>query len=256
MPVVADTHVHLYGCHDTAESYSLLVANLGRLAPGADQAALLAERHDCDAFGALNLAGGIRDTDVLARPSDEAGCLLISRQGSAPLYLFAGRQVATAERLELLGLTLRDTLPDGEPAHDTVRRILDVGGIPVLSWAPGKWLFGRGRAVRQLLDDFGPRELLIGDSTLRPMLCPEPRPMRQAGNSGRRILAGSDPLPFEGDNRYLGTYGMVIPGRLAPEAPVTVIRDLIRAGDADVRRIGRRAGPPATAGRLIRHALS
>jgi len=230
--VVADTHVHLYPCYDLALALASLAANLGRTPAGA-RAAFFAERHDCQMFAALRgdaarQAPGGFEIRQLADP----GALLVTVAGVPPVHLFAGRQIVTAERIEILALLAPGAPPDGLPAERVVKAILEAGGVPVLGWSPGKWLGVRGRLVRGLLKRFGADSLLLGDTVLRPAFSQEPSIMRAARRQGVGVLAGSDPLPFAGEERLLGSYASIFTGDIDPARPVESARGLLYSATA------------------------
>jgi len=257
MLVVADTHVHLYPCHDPALFLDAACSNLARgHAPDALRILALTERFDCHAF--RDLAGGVRPlpSPWSVQPAGEAGGLTLLRDGAARLHLVAGRQIVTRERIEILALGVDAEIPDGLPAAQTLARIRDEGAIPVLSWAPGKWFFERGRLVQSLLRASDPSSLVIGDTSLRPKVWPTPRLMREAVRRGFRVVAGSDPLPFAGDERLTGTYGVAAEFDATPEKPVTALRRLLLDASVPLALHGRRGGALAVAVRLRANARS
>jgi hypothetical protein len=249
MSIVADTHVHVYGCHDAGSLLTAAARNLAAIAtdPGASKVLFLTERRDCRFFASLS-AG---ETAISVGPwvpqsSPEPGSLLLERPAGDALWLVAGRQIATRERLEILALTADVQIPDGLPIAETVETVLAAGAVPVLAWAPGKWWFARGRIVDRTLARFG-RALLLGDSTLRPLGWMMPGPMRR-----RTLLAGSDPLPFPGEEGKAGGYGILFDCDLSPDRPVTDLRRLL-TGEPPPRVVGRRDGPLEVLRRLRRH---
>jgi len=142
------------------------------------------------------------------------------------------------------------------PAKDVINAVSDTGGVPVLSWAPGKWLFKRKYIVRELIDCFSPSQMLIGDTTLRPALWMEPSLMRRAAEKGFSVLAGSDPLPFIGEEKYLGIYGSIINGPFDIDKPISSIRKLLISPDVIKTRAGKRCTLPVTIRRLRKNALT
>lgn len=232
VPIAADTHVHVYPCHDLDTALSTGLRNLDRLAGPhrPDQLVrmlFLTERQDCRVFREL-VQGHTRFRDprfTLEGPFESAA-LRVHLDDQPALYLFAGRQVVTCERVEVLALTTDDVIPDGQPLPAVLQRIRACGGIPVLSWAPGKWFFKRGRLVRQVLTTCRPGDLLVGDTTLRPTVWPEPRLLRKAAKRGIRVVAGSDPLPFPGEEACVGQYGIVGEALFDPERPVSSAREM------------------------------
>lgn len=255
MSIIADTHLHIYPFHD-------LVALLGHLdgsmeASGGETArvALLAERGDCHAFRdmpAQETRLGEQGWSVSAARGGSAWVL--SRGDGPPLYVVAGRQVVTVERLEILALTADIDVPDGLAAGEALTRVRGEGAFPVLAWAPGKWFGRRGAIVRQLVDAARPGELLIGDTSLRPTCWAEPLLMRRARRKGLRVLCGSDPLPFVGEEKLAGTYASILDADLDPARPVESVRQALRDPTVVVRPVGRRGSLWQVLGRLRRNA--
>ncbi|MBI2437407.1 MAG: hypothetical protein HYV36_01140 [Lentisphaerae bacterium] len=258
--VAADGHVHLYPAYDLRAAFRCLIQNLDRLAAAtglADPAttgneilklAFLTEARDHDFFGRLKdrdknaLGNGF---EIISMPSSL--CVVIGLPGAGQVCLVAGRQIATRERLEVLGLAMSAKIPDGLPAGEVIRRVVASGGIPVLAFSPGKWLFGRGRLARNLIESAQGGGLCLGDTTLRPLFWPAPRLMRQARALSLPIIPGSDPLPFAGEERYLGTYGFVCQGSFDAFAPAASIGRMLAAG---ITPAGLRCGTWTVARRL------
>lgn len=249
--VTADTHLHLHGCHETPRALGALAANLRR-AGGDVLAGLLAERAGSGAFEMLR-RGALAAAPYVVRPAPETGGLLLLAGEEPPLHLFAGRQVVTRERVEVLSLCAESLIPDGMAAAAAVEAILAAGGVPVLPWSPGKWLGSRGRLVRELLEARAPGEILIGDTVLRPAGSPEPRLMREARRRGFSVAAGSDPLPLPGEERYCGAYAAVLEGPFDPERPVSSMRALLRSPRALAGAAGRRNAWGESAARWLRN---
>jgi len=255
MKLIADTHIHLYPCYNLITAFDNLRLNLQQIVPGVARAAFFTERSDCDYFA------GIRDGTVKVVSNDfrieslteKQGLILIEKDGSL-LYLFSGRQIVSAERIEILALTTDMTIDDGMPAQDVINAVTDTGGVPVLSWAPGKWMFKRKNIISELINSFSPDKMLIGDTSLRPTLWMEPLLMRKAVKKGFSVLAGSDPLPFSGEEKYLGKYGSIINGAFDENKPVASIRKLLISPDVIKTRAGKRGGLSETIGRLVKNA--
>lgn len=268
MTVIADTHVHLYPTYDVPRALRTLHANLNGLAPGATPVGFLTEASGHDMFTALREGRILPGEGLCVEEARERESITIApetRTGNEhptsstqhptfnKLVLFAGRQVVTRERIEILALTLRDAVADGRTAETTVSEILDRGGVPVVSWAPGKWFFRRGAVVRDLLERFAPGELLLGDTSLRPRGWGEPRLMQAGRGRGFGVVAGSDPLPVAGEEAWLGRYASRFDGSWDADRPVESARRLLRTCAGEPARCGRRGGLVTTAWRIGRH---
>lgn len=240
--IVADAHVHFYSVFDVGRAVSALSGNLAALAaPGATRVGLLADAGEPVGFARLadkapQSVGA--SLDVTAGPED--GSLRVTGADGDTLYLIAGRQLVTDERLEVLGLAMRGTVPAGLSAAETIRAVREGGGVPVLTWAPGKWSGRRGRVVRALLERSEPAELLLGDPLMRAWGLPEPRVFGAARLRGFRVVAGSDPLPLRREERWLGRYATALDGAFDPARPVSSVRTLLLDPGVPLRPVGRR----------------
>lgn len=252
MKIVADTHVHVYPCYDAGEVFSSAFSGLKQVGGSeAARAILLTERFDCHFFQGLCEARVKVPTFGISALSDGRSARVTDAGGNT-LYVIAGRQIVTQERLEVLALTIDAAIPDGKPICAVLSEIKEQGGVPVLSWAPGKWFGKRGEIVRNLIDTLSPRDFILGDTTLRPTVWPEPALMRRASEKGFRIVAGSDPLPFAGEERWVGSYASLWDGAMDVEKPALSLENLLWNGTAS--RVGRRGGAAATACRLFLNA--
>jgi hypothetical protein len=205
--LVIDTHIHVYPHYDVAAVLSAVRRNARLAVPQDDSftaALVLVERAETDVFGDWR-EGRRLPEGVTVNGIDQTALRLAFPDGGR-LIVLAGRQIACRERVEVLGLGCQVEIADGTPAEEAIAGIAAAGGVPVLAWGVGKWMFGRARVVRRLLKRFGPAHLLLGDTSLRPVFWPEPMLMRRARRAGRRVLAGSDTLPPAGEERMAGRY--------------------------------------------------
>ena len=130
----------------------------------------------------------------------------------------------------------------GGDTDEIIDTVFESGGLPVLSWAPGKWFFRRGQVIRELLDSHASDHMLIGDTTLRPTIWSEPRLMRYARGKGFRIVAGSDPLPFSGEESFMGMYGTWLEGKMNGDTFSDSVRSLLMDRTAATGCVGTRCG--------------
>lgn len=253
MRLIADTHVHIYPCYDIKQALHALRTNLSLLDGQAVCMAFLAERADCNFFLEFekNVAGLLAPETEIRRLNS---ALYLREAGYPDLYLFPGRQIITKERIEILSLTIDQQIGDGLPARKVVDRIKQNKGVPVLSWAPGKWFFKRKKVVQYLLDANQPGSLLIGDTTLRPTCWPQPLLMRRAVRKGFTIISGSDPLPFAGEEDVMGRYGIILDTDFDPDNPVGSIRSILTQPGPKPSLVGKRGGILSTFCRLFRNA--
>lgn len=255
--LAADAHVHIYPEYDARRALSALSRNLARLAAetrAADatvmRAGFLTESRTTRFFEALR-SGRVQPDGFSIAAGPDTAALTVTGPDAGSVFLIAGRQVVTDDRLEVLGLGLTAGPDDGLSAEAAIEAITEAGGIPVLAWSPGKWLFKRGRRARTLIERYG-RRLALGDTALRPMLWPEPALMRAARGRGIAVLPGSDPLPLPDEERMPGAYGLVC--RLDPDgaSPLAALRRVIETRPESIQTAGQRRGTPDVLRALVR----
>lgn len=234
--ILVDSHVHYHDCFSWSGFLDAASANLAQ--------ARRALRIDANSPGCLILveSAGVHAFDALlegrapVRPlgweidtTDEPCSLLLRCGGRAPIVVGAGRQIVTADRLEVLALGFRGNVPDGRPARDVVQEVAACGALAVIPWGFGKWLGARGRIVRQLMEQDHGGLLCLGDNGGRPRAAARPWLFRAAERRRVPILAGSDPLPMPWQVRRVGSYGFVLDGWGQTSRPLQAITARIRA---------------------------
>ncbi|MGI5868415.1 MAG: hypothetical protein ACOX9C_03080 [Kiritimatiellia bacterium] len=238
MSALIDSHVHIYPHYDAALALDAFIARI-RAANAACGVMMLAEREGADQFA--QWSEGRVPAGWHVSPSD-ATALVLRKPDQPDIVVVSGRQIACAERIEILALATRATFRDGTPAHQAVAASLAADALPALAWGVGKWLFKRARVVASLLDAFPAADLAIADPSLRPVFWPVPRPMAKAAAAGRRVLSGSDPLPPKDEAARIGQYA-----DLAESAPLDLAKPLTPQilallKEAPLRPVGQRAG--------------
>jgi len=124
--------------------------------------------------------------------------------------------------------------------EEVIQAIKDAGGIPALNWAPGKWFSNRGKVIDGLIKEKSPDELFIGETTMRPTIWLKPKLIHKAEQKGFRVLAGSDPLPFTGEENGIGSFGLIIEGEFDVDNPAQSIRTIIFDSSNPIQLIGKR----------------
>lgn len=255
MRTALDTHVHLHPFYDLAPAFAAARERLIRAAgPGGAAGLCLTEASGCRAFDAL-CDGSLAVPGWAVVPAADGLALRLNPvTGGEGLWVVAGRQIVTRERIEVLALGCGAAVPDGLAAEDAIGRVRAAGALPVLPWAPGKWFGRRGRLVASLMDRPGPSVLVLADTALRPVGWPTPVLIRRGMREGFRVLAGSDPLPLAGEEGRIGRFATVADGLPDPDAPAGSILRLLGPGGPPLRTAGRRPCAVATTLRLVRHA--
>ena len=242
-PVLIDGHVHFYpGFAATCFSRHALAnpAAADSLRGSTEYAGwlLFAESAGMSYFRRFrDAAGRTADRWTLHR-TGEAGSLVAQRDADARLLLIAGRQVITAEGLELLALCCDAEVDDGQPLPRAIHTANGLDAIVVLPWAFGKWWYGRGALVDEFLKSPRATGVFLGDNGGRLRLGPRPRLFRVAESRGIPVLPGSDPFPLDSDMKRIGSYGFAIEGTIERFRPAASLKRLLRDGTARPRPYG------------------
>ena len=259
VPVLVDAHVHLYGDYDLGAFLAGARANFHAAAEGlglpreTPACLLLAEvggrRWFAEARRGPGMARGWR-----LEPTAEPESLVARPPGTdGELVVVAGRQIATADGVEVLALAADVEIPDGLPLAETIALAREAGAVTVLPWGFGKWWLARGRAVRAALppgrDGLG--TLFVGDNGNRPAAL-APRLFAEAERRGIPLLPGSDPLPLPGHAGRAGSHGLVLEGPFDERRPAASLRALLAAAPVRPRRWGR----PASLRRFVADQLA
>ncbi len=241
--ILADFHVHLYRCFVLPELFSAANDNFRRAAEQKGINAFtgvlfLAESNGYDVFRQLKdgrkIGGG-----WTCEPTDEEQTLRLLST-TAELYLIAGRQVNTGERIEVLALGTTETVPDDLPLRTTLEQVKNLDALPVLPWGVGKWAGSRGKLVDEAL--LGSGGIFPGDNGGRPYGWPEPGPFLSAADRQTAVLPGSDPLPIAGEQNRAGSYGAIIDEVVDGNAPAGQLMAAVRTA-ASLQPCGRRVSP-------------
>jgi hypothetical protein len=242
--LLVDGHVHYHSCFGVRDFLEAARSNFQAARrevgdPDAMGCLMFSESawsHHFRAFADGLIERATRDWTVEA--TDEACSVVARKDGNAELLLIAGRQIVTAERLEVLALATLQEYPDALPIGEAIDLALSTGAVTVLPWGFGKWTGGRGRIVRHILSSPVADELCVGDNGGRPAAGPEPALFALARETGVPILPGSDPLPLPAEVRKPGRCGFLLQGPVDLHAPAAGIREMV-SSRAQPRRYGR-----------------
>lgn len=216
---LVDAHVHFHACFDielflasARENFAATASEAG-IEPGYSAFLLLTESADANWFAQLTERASrgwkVCDLWTAHATSDEREVRLVHTSGMT-LNIVAGRQIVTAERLEVLALGSAFTVPDGYPIIETIQRVSELGAVPVIPWGFGKWLGRRGRKVHEVLSTATAGELFLGDNSGRLIGTRDPEQFVRARAKGIAILPGTDPFPFPEQARRVGRMGFVV----------------------------------------------
>jgi hypothetical protein len=246
--ILIDAHVHIYPCFDEAELLDGAAVNFQQ---GAEQVGvsglyagclLLTEVAGSRRFRRWRVSGPAMSGPWSFAPTEEDDSLVARRESGERLFLIAGRQIVTAERIEVLALGRDADIPDGLELAATLDRVRTLGALPVLPWGFGKWWLRRGSQVEEAFRRRGHKELFLGDNAGRLDGAGTPPLFRQARAQGVPVLPGSDPLPFAEHGSRAGSYGFVLSGPLDEAHPAACVLRGIRRLKGQPRVFGRRTG--------------
>jgi hypothetical protein len=243
---LVDAHVHLHRRFDLAELLDAAARNFAAArGPGEVGTALLmfAEITGRPEISRLRRATGGAGAWRIEQ-TDEA-VAFVARRDDVELGLIVGRQLVTAERLEVLSLAAEEPIPDGLPVRETLDAVGQAGGIPVLPWGVGKWSFARGRIVDALIAERGARDLFVGDNGGRLELLPRPARLARAEQLGMRVLSGTDPLPLAAECRRIGSFGLRLAAQPDLRRPAASLAAILRDRSIASATYGRAKAPLA-----------
>lgn len=239
-PVLVDAHVHFYSVFEEARFFEGAWSNVRRCAVdnGLPEDTFgwlcLTETGRDHAFAAFaGRAGDASREGWSFRATAEDCSLVVCRDGREVLGLVAGRQIVTAEGLEVLALGTTARFPDGAGLDATLERVRRTDALAVLPWGFGKWTARRGALVEERIRTAGEsgtgRGLFLGDNGGRPALGPRPPLLGLAEARGLVVLPGSDPLPLPGREDRVAGYGFVLDGGVAGDRPAEALKRRLRA---------------------------
>lgn len=249
--ILVDGHVHLYPCFDLPMFLDSALENFRRAArissdqPKLDAVLLLTESsgHDAFAMFADKAAQGtsIGPWTIKQRLGADPSLTAQHRDGGR-LIMVAGRQIVTAENLEVLALGTDRHFADGRPLAEVAGEVTEAGGLAAIPWGTGKWLGRRGKILTDLIIQPQPFRFFLGDNGGRPFFWPQVTHFELARAKGIPVLPGSDPLPFPGEEKRAGSYGFRLKDRLDRTAPAESLKKLLSVPDLAYQPYGRHEG--------------
>jgi hypothetical protein len=249
--ILIDAHVHIHDCFDLEKFFSSAHANFkfeaDRLGHRNDFTGilLLAETSKENWFNRLadyadgkNLPNSKKTGTWAFKRTKEACSLCVKHQKTKKFLLIAGRQVVTAEGLEVLSLCTIDNFVDGTPIIELIELIKKTGGIPVIPWGFGKWFGKRGNILTDYLGTLKDSEVFLGDNSGRPSLMHLPSHFQFAKKKGIHILPGSDPLPYATEYDRVGSFGFFLSGIISEDYPSKDLKQIIMEPNRSIKPYG------------------
>jgi len=239
-----DAHVHCHNCFAQATFLDRAAAGFGAAAQELGVAGravgwlLFAELPQERYFDALR-AGEIEPRGWLLELTDEPTSLIARGRDGMVMVLIAGRQIATAEGLEVLAVGTRAGFADRRSLPATVAAVRGQGALAVVPWGFGKWSGRRGRAVTRLLEELEGDGVFLGDNAGRPAGWWPPRQFTQAARREIFVLPGSDPLPLPAEADRVARYGLALEGAVDPQLPTAGLLRLLAGLREQPKTFGR-----------------
>jgi hypothetical protein len=225
--LLVDAHVHIYDCFDldalfdaAARNFARAASRLGVADSPREEMLLLTETVNDHVFDAL-ASGELRPKRWKVSSTPEASVLKMTLDDARSIiWMAAGRQIATSEDLEVLALGTTERFPDGEPIAVSLAKTDQVAAMTALPWGFGKWWGQRGTIIETIMASKRRRPLYAGDNGGRLAWSTRPRLLTQGEKIGVKVLPGTDPLPFAGQEERVGGYGMFVPSWDSSDRPL------------------------------------
>jgi len=246
--IAVDFHLHFYRDYDPEIFWQALCRNLAGDAIARlddriplQRLALLTEAPGCDWFRRWAAPGAALPGGYSFAATSEPYSLALSANREILALIVRGRQIITAERLEVLTAGDFPAVEDGLPLARVLEALAAAGALAIIPWGAGKWLGGRGRLLRRLASTPAPPRVFLADNPARPCFWPAPRAFRMMERQGRPVLRGSDPLPLPGEERRAGSFASRFEAEFDPLRPLASLLKLLD-GNALIRDLGRPDG--------------
>jgi hypothetical protein len=247
--ILVDAHVHIHDCFDLKSIFDSALTNFKKAATKRNvydfvPALLLTETTGANWFRHLasfengSLLGSNSVTGWTIHPTYESCSLWIEPDQGRGMFIIAGRQIRTAENLEVLALITARQFKDGLPLRDVIRNVIENEAIPVIPWGFGKWTGRRGKILEETLRESKNGKLFLGDNGGRPAFLPKPSHFDLAASKGIKVLPGSDPLPFASEYWRPGSFGFWVEGSVDPQRPGKSISRILLDSSSKINPYG------------------
>jgi hypothetical protein len=236
--LLVDGHVHVHECFDVARFLDAAADNFGAVAAGLGGTLdpqgilMLTEAKGARVFESWSSRAPVSHGSWRIDRTSETDALVAQRGREDRLLLVAGRQIVTAERLEVLALATTAPFVEGRPLRAALDDVREAGGLPVLPWGFGKWSFSRGELVRRVVAEEDPGSFFLGDNGGRPGWGRRPPEFAMAERRAIRILPGSDPLPLACHVRRAGSFGFALERPENVDRPASWLRERLASPSA------------------------
>lgn len=240
--IFVDAHVHIHEHFSLSRLFLISLQNFRKYSAANQRGVmhgflLLTESYGVNKFADLKNYDN-QSGDFSIHHTNETESLKIVTLGGQNLFVVAGRQIVTAEKLEILALGLDVEYPDGNTLEATLKDLSTTQCLRVLPWGAGKWMGKRGKIIQSLISTWSNGPLFVGDNGNRPSFWPLPSTFSDAKIKGIFNLPGSDPLPFPEQEKKAGSFGFSIPGKVDPSKPFSSLKKAISSTPNTIRPFG------------------
>ncbi len=242
--IVVDGHAHIYPHFPLNKAFAEAFHNLTELVPeDSIPVIFLADPKGVKVFDALKKLADQRVAFTQApgwfvRSTLESVSVVLNGPRQETLVVIQGQQLVSSEGIEVLAIGSKEKVSDGQPIKSVLELAKMTRTFLILPWGLGKWFGGRGQVIDDIMEEYNSVEISLGDNSARPCFWSETR-FKVASQRGMRVLAGSDPLPLEGAESHLGSFGFAINRELDLSAPWRQLNNLLRDLSVDVKTVGR-----------------
>lgn len=219
-----DAHVHLHDCFDTElfinNARSNFKENLKKQndVKKLEGVLLFTEGINEDSFIKVKQLSEKKNSEFIVEETDEPESLRINFNDGDQIYVVSGQQIVTSEKLEVLALGTEKRFEYNQPIKRTISKVVDAGAIAVVPWGFGKWTGTRKKVLEDILLDESLPLFYLGDNSGRLSFFEAPAEYKSSDDD-RRVLPGSDPLPFKDQVKKAGSYGFYFENGLDQESP-------------------------------------
>jgi len=253
--IFVDSHVHIYSCFDVdllldsaLENFRSIAGQQSSIAEQSSFVLMLTEGSEENWFADTSTMLNRSDSEGVsvsqnwkASQSMRSESITVYRNDSPEnrIHIIAGKQIVTAEKIEVLGLFLRDRVPTGLALSHTIDMISRAGSVPVLPWGVGKWFGERGGILQNYLEQSCHKNVCLGDNGGRPRFWSHPTMFSLAAEKGISVLPGSDALPLPDEVRRTGSFGFYVRENLPPGQELDVtLKTILTEGKAEIFPFG------------------
>ena len=228
-----DTHVHIYPEYDVSGLLDASLGNFKKYSDGERDSKLalaLTERFDSNFFKS-NKENSKKFGKWELSYSPKTG-LIHATNSNEEIFLLAGRQNISSEKLEILTLGSDDFRAEGLPAFEIIKGAQESGLVVILPWSFGKWTGKRLTTLRKLISDTS-LDFCLGDPAHRFGFNP-----KVFKESPRIVLCGTDPLPLDGEENRVASYGSVFEFEENEVSSKTIVKTLMKGSKQFGTRVG------------------